>query len=88
MKVEFDKSFSKSIVKLKNKRIKEQLRIFIEALEKAESLYELTSIKMLKGDNISYRKKIGSYRVGFEYEHNLITMIVVAHRKDIYKSFP
>jgi len=88
MKVEFDKSFSKSIDNLKERRVKERVIKFIEKLEKAESLFELTQIKKLKGDNISYRKKIGSYRVGFEFDNNTVTLIVIAHRKDIYKSFP
>jgi len=88
MKVEFDKSFLKSIEKLKNRRVKDQIIKFIEELEYANSLHELRQIKKLKGDNISYRKKISSYRIGFEFENNVITLIVVAHRKDIYKLFP
>ena len=88
MKVEFDKSFSKSIEKLNDRHVKEKIIKFISELEKADSLKELTQIKKLKGDSISYRKKIGSYRIGFEYDKNTITLIVLAHRKDIYKSFP
>ena len=38
MKVEFDKSFSKSIDKLKDKRVKEKVIIFIDELEKAGCL--------------------------------------------------
>ncbi len=88
MKAEFDKSFSKSIDNLKERRVKERVIKFIEELEKADSLFELTQIKKLKGDNISYRKKIGNYRIGFEFDNNTVTLIVIAHRKDIYKSFP
>jgi len=88
VKVEFDKSFSKSIEKLNDRHVKEKIIKFISELEKADSLKELTQIKKLKGDSISYRKKIGSYRIGFEYDKNTITLIVLAHRKDIYKSFP
>lgn len=88
MKVEFDKSFSKSIDKLKNKRVKLQIIKFIEAIENAKSLKEITSIKKMKGHVVSYRKKIGDYRIGFEYNKSIITFIIVAHRKDIYNMFP
>jgi len=88
MKVDFDKSFAKSVDKLKNKRIKNKIIEFIETLEIANSLQDVSSIKKLKGDKISYRKKIGDYRIGFEYDNDVVTLIVVAHRKDIYKNFP
>ncbi len=88
MKVEFDKSFSKSIDKLKNKQIKEKIIKFIEIAEKVEDIYSLSSIKKLKGDKISYRKKIGDYRIGFEINEDTIYFIIVAHRKEIYRFFP
>ncbi len=88
MKVEFDKSFAKSIDKLKNQDIKDRIIEFIELLETADTLQDISSIKKLKGDKISYRKKISNYRIGFEYENNTVCLIIVAHRKDIYKYFP
>lgn len=89
MIVEFDRSFSKSIDKLKNKRIKEKTIKFIEEVENINSIKQLTSIKKLKGHKIYYRKKIGDYRIGFEYQkNNTVVFIIIAHRKDIYTLFP
>ncbi len=88
MNVEFDKSFLKSIDKVRNQNIKERTIRFIEQLEKVEKLTDLSEIKKLKGDSISYRKKIGDYRVGFEFQNNITRLIIIAHRKDIYRYFP
>lgn len=43
----------------------------------------------MKGHAGFYRIRIGDYRVGFELvNNNEILLILVAHRKDIYKRFP
>ena len=88
MNILFDRSFLKSIEKINHKKTKEKLLDFISEVKTARSISSLTSIKKLKGHSISYRKKIGSYRIGFEYSDNTITFIIVLHRKDIYNKFP
>jgi mRNA interferase RelE/StbE len=43
----------------------------------------------MKGHPRFYRIRVGDYRVGFELTGpNEILLILVAHRKDIYKRFP
>ncbi len=54
MKVEFDKSFSKRVDKVKNQLAKDQTAKFIEEVEAAGTLSELSNIIKLKGDAISY----------------------------------
>lgn len=88
MKVTFDKSFSKSIDKLKNKQIKKRVLKLIEKCENAKSTSEFTNFKKMTSYTNSYRFKIGDYRVGVEIENNTIDFIIVAHRKDIYDVFP
>jgi mRNA interferase RelE/StbE len=89
MIVSFDHSFSKSLDKLNDKLIKERLKTLIVSLELAKNITELTSIKPMKGNPGFYRLRIGDYRVGFELKiNNEILLILVAHRKDIYKRFP
>ena len=89
MIVIFDRSFSKSIDKLDDSHVKEKLKNLIESMEKAKSISELTAIKPMKGHTGFYRIRIGDYRVGFELMNNdEILLILVAHRKDIYKRFP
>lgn len=89
MIVIFDRSFSKSIDKLDDRHVKEKLITLIESMEKAKNISELTAIKPMKGHAGFYRIRIGDYRVGFELMNNdEILLILVAHRKDIYKRFP
>ncbi len=88
MKVVFDKSFSKSLDKLKNKQVKERLIRLIEKCEDANNLSELSNIKKMTSFISFYRFKIGDYRVGVEVEDDSIYFIIVAHRKDIYNVFP
>ena len=89
MIVIFDRSFSKSIDKLDDSHVKEKLITLIESMEKAKSISEFTAIKPMKGHTGFYRIRIGDYRVGFELMNNdEILLILVVHRKDIYKRFP
>lgn len=89
MIVHFDRSFIKSLDKLNEKQPKERLKALIESMEKVDSIFELTGIKAMKGHPGFYRIRIGDYRVGFEItKDNKILLILVAHRKDIYKRFP
>ncbi len=89
MIVHFDRSFSKSLDKLKNKQVKEKLRDLIIQMEKASDITDLSALKRLKGHSGLYRIRIDDYRIGFELINpNEIRLILIAHRKDIYKRFP
>jgi mRNA interferase RelE/StbE len=89
MIVEFDKSFSKSIIRLKDKSISQKLEELIINLESRNSLSVIPNLKKLSGFHSYYRIRIGDYRIGLErINDDTIRLIVVAHRKDIYKIFP
>ena len=89
MIVNFDRSFSKSLDKLTNKLIREKIQNTIIKLEQAKNLDDLTGVKAMKGHQGFYRLRIGDYRLGFELTApGELLLILVAHRKDIYKRFP
>ncbi len=89
MQIVFDRSFSKSLDKLKNKAIKLKTVKLIEKIEEADNLQELANMKKLEGFKNFYRIRIGDYRLGIEQEsESQIRFIVIAHRKDVYKLFP
>jgi len=89
MIIEFDKSFEKSLEKIKNKTLFQKIEKLIIEFENAKSLTDLTNIKKLTGYKYYYRVRIGEYRLGFEkISENTFRFIIVAHRKDIYKLFP
>ncbi len=89
MIIEFDKSFERSLEKLKNKSLFRKIEQTIIEFENAKSLTELSNIKKLTGYKFYYRVRIGEYRLGFEkITENTLRLIIIAHRKDIYKLFP
>ena len=89
MIIEFDKSFEKSLAKLKNKSLFPKIEKTIIEFENAKNLSELTNIKKLAGYKFYYRVRIGEYRLGFEkIDESALRLIIFAHRKEIYKLFP
>jgi mRNA interferase RelE/StbE len=89
MIIEYDKSFEKSLEKVRNKTLFQKIEKIIIDFENAKSLSDIPSIKKLTGYKNYYRLRIGEYRLGFEkISENTLRFIIVAHRKDIYKSFP
>ena len=89
MIVRFDKSFLKSLGKINSQSIKKRVVEVIEDLEKASSLHQVKSVKKLQGFKNYYRVRIGDYRLGFELTDNMIILIIlISHRKDIYRKFP
>ena len=89
MNVEFDRSFDKSLDNIRNKSLYSKIEKTILTCEKAISLSEIPNVKKLAGHKTYYRIRIGDYRMGFELiEQHTIRLILIAHRKDIYKSFP
>ena len=89
MKVLYDKSFSKSLDKIKDHKTKQALLKFIENLKIANNLQEIKQLKKIKGFKSYYRYRLGDYRIGFELtKENNILLIIVTKRNDIYKKFP
>lgn len=89
MELFFDASFAKSLKKINDKRLKRNLLELIEQFEKAETLSSIPTLKKMVGFQHYYRVRLGAYRVGLELlEGNKILLIIVAHRKEIYKYFP
>lgn len=89
MIIEFDKSFEKSLEKTRNKSLFQKIEKVIIEFEHAKSLTDLPNVKKLTGYKYYYRVRIGEYRLGIEkISENTYRFIIVAHRKDIYKTFP
>jgi mRNA interferase RelE/StbE len=89
MNIEFDKSFSKSIDKLRDSKIKKRIEHIIYEFEKAEKIIDIRNVKKLTGFQFYYRIRIGDYRLGVELKNpRTVRFIVISHRKDIYRIFP
>ena len=89
MILEFDKSFFKSLDKIKLQSVKTKTELLISTFEKADSLQNIPHIKKLAGFKNYCRIRIGNYRPGFELiGNNTVRFIVIGDRKDIYRLFP
>jgi len=87
--VEFDKSFLKSLEKIKDQQLFAKIRKVIEEAEKATELKNLKQVKKLTGFKSYYRIRLGDYRLGFEeIDSNSIRLIIILHRKAFYQKFP
>jgi mRNA interferase RelE/StbE len=89
MNVEFDKSFEKSLDRIRNKAIYPKIESIILEFEKAKTVNEIQNVKKLTGFRNYYRVRLGEYRIGIEtIDKNTIRFILIAHRKEIYRFFP
>ncbi len=89
MIVLFDKSFTKSLRKIKDKTIKRRIVGFISLMKTSEHIHEVSSVKKIKGFKNYYRYRFGDYRIGIrQVSPTTIKLIVIAKRSDIYKLFP
>lgn len=88
MKTSFRKSFLRDLKKLKNPRIRAQVGAAIRAVEQAETLGEVPSVKKMSGGGGYYRVRIGDYRIGIAVKGEDVDFVRVLHRKDIYRYFP
>lgn len=87
MKVLITKSFTKSFDKLPA-TIQDSATNFYHQLVDSADLRSIANVKKLKGYKIYYRYKIGDYRLGFKLVDNEITLLIILHRKEIYRQFP
>ncbi len=88
MKVEFRSSFLKSIKKIKNKKLQNDIFNIINEVEAAKLITDIKNIKKLSGFTKFYRIRLGDYRIGLSFENNIITFVEFDKRGDIYKNFP
>jgi len=89
MQLKFKKQFLKQLAKLPNEiRPKIEEFIFVQ-LPQCQSLGEIGFIEKMQGYNGYYKARFGSYRVGMKLgEDGTLTMMVVMHRKEMYRFFP
>jgi len=88
MKVLFEKSFSRDLKKVKDKRLLKQARKVIDQVETAASLNEITKLKKMQGFDTYYRIRVGDYRIGIEVLEDQVIFVCFLNRKDIYRYFP
>jgi mRNA interferase RelE/StbE len=88
VKVEFRESFAKDLKGVKDKSVLKRAKEVIEAVEKTDSLANVSNLKKLKGGVNYFRLRVGDYRIGVTLENGTVIFVRFLNRKDIYKYFP
>lgn len=89
MNIEYNEQFLKDLKKLKNTASYPTIkRLCFEELPEYEALSSVSHVKKIRGYKSYYRIRVGDYRVGLKDEGNMIVLMRVMHRKDIYRVFP
>ncbi|MER3435001.1 MAG: plasmid stabilization protein [Leptolyngbya sp. ERB_1_1] len=87
--VEYTKRFLKELAALPID-IQERVEpIVFEELE-SENPFELGHLEKLKGYSNNYKIRVGDYRIGITLDKDAQVLVCerIAHRKDIYRTFP
>lgn len=88
MRVEFRESFVRDLRRIRDKKVLDRIRQSIQNVEAADHLDEIHRLKQLKGEERSYRIRVGDYRVGLMIEGDLVVFVRALHRREIYRYFP
>ena len=88
MKVEFKKSFTKDLKKVRDKNLLQQVKEAIEEIEQAPSLQVVRNLRQLKGGSNYFRIRVADYRIGLKLEGDTVIFVRYLHRKEIYRYFP
>ena len=90
MNIDPKKSFLKHVDKIADPTLRAKIKELIAAVKQAKTMQDIPKLKKVKGckKGISYRIRVGDYRIGVEIVGNVVTFVRCQSRKDIYKSFP
>jgi mRNA interferase RelE/StbE len=88
-KVEYTKKFLKELADLPQDTQARIEPIVFQELE-SENPFDLGYLQKMKGYDDKYKIRVGDYRIGISLDKETQTLICqrVAHRKDIYRTFP
>lgn len=81
-------SFNKDISKIKDGKLAGRIAQVIGKMREYNNISEISGVKKLSGSSTAYRIRIADYRLGFTITGNTITLVIFAHRREIYRFFP
>lgn len=88
MNLEFRRGFERDLSQTRDKKLAKMIRDCIHLFEKANQLSDIPNVKKMTGHPTAYRYRKGKYRIGFYFEHDIITFAAFAPRDKIYRKFP
>lgn len=87
MKLKIQPSFERDTRK-SPKQIVFKLKELLDAITNAQNLTEIPNVKKLAGYKNAYRIRLDDFRVGFILEGEVVILVRLLSRKDVYKYFP
>jgi mRNA interferase RelE/StbE len=89
VRVRVKKRFLKDLATLPA-RTREEIELFVfETLPACSSLERIGTVERMQGHKGFYKVRFGDYRVGLRVETGgSVEVMVVAHRREIYRLFP
>ncbi len=88
-KIKYSKRFLKELSHIPQKYRSKIEKIVFEKIYESNP-FSMNIIQRLKGHDNRYKIRVGPYRIGLKIvkDKKEVIVIIVAHRKDIYKIFP
>ncbi len=84
----YEKSFLKDLEKITDDTKLIEVKLLIQEIKSADNFKLINNLKKIRGSKYYYRIKLKEYRIGISFKDQIITLIRILHRKDIYKYFP
>ena len=90
MNTDLPKAFLHRVEKIRDKTARDKVNQAIKAVKKAESIKEIPHLRKVEDGKggISYRIRVGDYRIGIRIENNLVVFVDVGPRDKFYNTFP
>ena len=89
IKIEYSERFLKDLKSLKNYNVYDQIKkLCFDELPSCSDLKSVKNLKKMVSFKNYFRIKVGNYRIGLKVEKNVVTILRVLHRNEIYKYFP
>jgi mRNA interferase RelE/StbE len=88
MIIEIDDSFKKDFKRIKDINLEKRIIDKLNIIETIDNIYDISNIKTMKWFSNFYRIRIWDYRIGLKLEWNIIILLRIRNRKDIYNIFP
>lgn len=87
MHVQFLNSFEKDLNKV-SPPVRHKVVELVRRLEAATSIRQIDQVKKLRGFKNAYRIRIGNFRLGLLVQGDLVQLVHLLDRKNIYRVFP
>jgi mRNA interferase RelE/StbE len=84
----FRQSFDEDLSGIHDPALRRRIKKVLEQVEAARTFQNIPNLKRLEAKGKYYRIRVGDYRLGFVFEHGVVTFVRCLNRKEIYRYFP